>query len=234
MGSRVSTPAPMPLVSIILCTFNRAALITRALRSVVYQSYKKWELIIIDDGSQDGTEDLLLPLAKIDERLIYHRHANRGLAASRNVGLSLASGSYVTFLDSDDEYLPKHIDKRVEYMVRHPHVDMIHGGLRCKGSRSKHFVPDARNPIRKIHVSNCFVAGTMMAKREVLRKIGGFRDLVFADDFDLFQRMGKRFNVKKVSLPTYIYNCDGEDRLCELYEKGGVKEILQFRGGASV
>lgn len=219
-----------PLVSIILCAFNRAALVTRAIRSVVYQSYESWELIIVDDGSRDGTEELLLPLVKIDGRMIYHRHANRGLAASRNVGLALARGAFVTFIDSDDEYLPTHIEKRVAYMANHPQVDLIHGGLRCKGPRSKHFVPDVTRPGKKIQVSDCFVGGTMFAKRSVVQKVGGFRELAFADDFDLFQRLAKKHNVKRVEFPTYIYYCDGEDRLCELYEKGGEEGILRLRG----
>lgn len=218
-----------PLVSIILCTFNRAEVVTRAIRSVVQQSYRKWELIIIDDGSRDGTEEILLPIVTVDDRMIYHRHPNRGLAASRNVGLSLSRGHLVTFLDSDDEYLPLHLESRVAIFQKDPSLDVLHGGFRCDGPRKKQYVSDATRPGKRIHVSNCFVAGTLMAKRTALQRVKGFREVVFADDFDLFQRLQGRFKIRKIRTPTYLYHCAGADRLCDLFEEGGTEAILKYR-----
>ena len=90
--------------SIILPTFNRAHLLERAVKSVISQSFEDWELFIIDDGSIDNTESIARQLCKGGVRVRYHHSENKGAAAARNLGCSLASGSYLTFLDSDDEY----------------------------------------------------------------------------------------------------------------------------------
>jgi glycosyltransferase involved in cell wall biosynthesis len=218
-----------PGVSIILCTFNRARLIKRAISSVFNQTCSSWELIVVDDGSVDETAEIVLALARRDRRLTYIRHPNQGLAASRNVGLSLATGKYVGFLDSDDELKPKHIERRLSYLESHPAVGAVHGGLTCVGPRSKQYVADVTAPGKKIHVSKCFVAGTILARRSALTRVGGFRDVPFGDDFDLVRRLRRKQTVRRVRWPTYVYRTDAPDRLCDLYEEGGAGAILRFR-----
>ena len=120
-----------PLVSIILCTFNRKHLVESAIQSVFKQIHKNWELIIVDDGSSDGSEKILLPISKKDKRIIYTRHKNKGLALSRNVGLNLSSGEYVCFLDSDDEYLSNHISRRVTYVEKN---SLFFNSFDCRNS----------------------------------------------------------------------------------------------------
>ena len=130
-----------PLVSVVLCTYNRRHLVTDAIESLRTQSYTNWELIIIDDGSTDGSEKVLLPFAMNDARISYHRRANRGLAASRNEGIMLAMGEFITFLDSDDRYHSTHLAKRVLAMARYRSVGFLYGGLKCVGPRAKQYVP---------------------------------------------------------------------------------------------
>ncbi len=218
-----------PLVSVILCTYNRARLVGRAIASVRAQTFRNWELIIVDDGSSDNTSQRVQPLVLADHRLLYVKHRNKGLSKCRNEGIALAVGKYAAFLDSDDEYMKTHIAKRVEFMERYPTVDVIDGGVISKGPARKQFVMDLTRPGKKIHVSKCFVGGTLFAKRSVLKKIGGFNNLVYGDDFDLMQRISKKFSVKKVNFRTYVYHCDSPSRLCDLYEKGGETAILEFR-----
>ncbi|MBS4027399.1 MAG: glycosyltransferase family 2 protein [Ignavibacteriales bacterium] len=217
-----------PLISIILCTFNRKHLVERAIHSVFEQTYSNWELLIIDDGSTDGSEKILLPLVKKDKRIIYTRHANKGLALSRNIGLQLSKGKYICFLDSDDEYEPNHIVKRLSFLEENS-LDGIFGGMKIVGPKEKHFVPDAMNPKKKIHISKCHSAGTLFVKRKCLVALKGFRNISFAEDFDLIARLQKKYIVKRVSFPTYIYHVDSDNRLCDLFEEKGEKGILQFR-----
>ena len=94
----------MPLVSIILPTYNRADTIRRAIRSVEAQTYTNWELIVIDDGSTDGTAD---QVAGLDARVRIIRQGNQGTAGARNAGLKASRGEYLAFLDSDDEWFIK-------------------------------------------------------------------------------------------------------------------------------
>lgn len=222
-----------PLVSIVLCTYNRRKLLPRALRSVRKQTFRNWELIVIDDGSTDDSESFLRTFARSETRMRYRRHANMGLASSRNVGLQLARGTYVTFLDSDDEYTPRHLAKRVAYLQSHRDLDGIYGGMKIIGPRHRQYVPDVDRPGRKIHASRCHAAGTLMATRVSLAGVGGFRRIPFSEDYDLIDRLQQRCAVGKVGFRTYLYHVDSNNRLCDLYERGGAGLIQHFRRGAT-
>ncbi len=113
--------------------YNRAHLVARARASVLTQSYHNWELIIIDDGSADNLGQAAMPVVKSDPRIRYVYHANKGLARSRNIGIALASGEYVTFLDSDDEYREYHLSVRIRAMEKKPSPALIYGGIEYVG-----------------------------------------------------------------------------------------------------
>ena len=114
-----------PLVSIILPVFNRMHLIGRAIDSVQDQTVADWELIVVDDGSTDGLERMILPMVMQDRRMRYMKHANRKLAASRNIGIHAALGTYLTFVDADDAYKPDHLKLRLGFMRANPGIDII-------------------------------------------------------------------------------------------------------------
>ena len=206
-----------PCVSVVLCTYNRAALLPRAVRSVLAQTTPAWQLVIVDDGSTDDTANVVETFRRGDDRIVVVRQKNRGLAAARNVGIRVAEGTHVAFLDSDDEYAPDHLAWRMRYLERRPAIDMVYGGLIVRGPREKQYVVDLEHPHRKIHVSRCYVGGTFMVRREVLQKVGGFRPIAFGEDFDLVRRIERRFRVEKVGRRSYIYYCDTADRLCDLH-----------------
>jgi glycosyltransferase involved in cell wall biosynthesis len=101
-----------PTVSVIIPTYNRAHLIGRAIQSVLKQTYQDFEVIVVDDGSIDNTEEVV---KKIQEnRVYYYKHdKNKGGSAARNTGISLAKGEYIAFQDSDDEWLPEKLEKQI-------------------------------------------------------------------------------------------------------------------------
>ena len=102
----------MPTVSVIIPTYNRAHLIGRSIQSVLTQTYEDFELIIVDDGSTDNTEEIVM--AFNDHRISYLKQSsNRGVSAARNIGIKAARGSYIAFQDSDDEWLPQKLEKQV-------------------------------------------------------------------------------------------------------------------------
>jgi glycosyltransferase involved in cell wall biosynthesis len=103
----------MPKVSIILPTFNRADTIMRAVRSVQAQSFQDWELIVVDDGSTDNTAALL---AGIDSRVTLISQENHGVTEAKNTGIQAGSGDYFAFLDSDDEFMPHHLELCVAFL----------------------------------------------------------------------------------------------------------------------
>lgn len=127
-----------PLVSCILTTYNRESLLSRALNSIINQSYKKLQIIIVDDGSTDRTAEVVMSYS--EERIIYVRHVkNLGLAKSRNTGMQYSAGEYVTFLDDDDEWAEKKIEKQLECFETSSCMNL--GMVSCGIRRIKSGVP---------------------------------------------------------------------------------------------
>lgn len=205
-------PERVPFFSVIICTYNRAKLLPRALDSLLNQSEADWEAIIVDDGSDDNTAEILLEYMRRDERFRYMRHRNRGAGLSRNAGLLAACGFFVTFLDSDDEYLPEHLALRREMLHAYQQIDLLHGGAKIIGNA---YVPDKNNISLQIHLSDCVIGGTFVIRRTRALEIGGFGAMRYADDADFYERAELAgFIIGKTDAATYIYHRDTPDSLC--------------------
>jgi glycosyltransferase involved in cell wall biosynthesis len=208
------------LVSIVLTTYNRRKVLERAIDSLLRQKYENWQCIIEDDGSTDGTGSFLKNYLLTEPRLQYHSHPNVGPSQSRNRAYRHCVGEFITFLDSDDEYLPDHLQCRVEYMNHNPNIDFVQGGIVLVGSEEDQYVPDARYPLKQIHVNECVVGGTFFMRRHVLDKSGQWPE-GFAEDFHLLKHVEQFYQTEKVLFPTYIYHRDTADSRCS--------EILSVR-----
>ena len=202
-----------PKVSVILTVYNREKLLNRCINSLLIQSYGDWELIAIDDGSYDRSYDVLLDYGKNYSNIHLIKQQNQKLPLSRNRGIKIAKGKYITFLDSDDEYEQEHLAKRVELMETHPEIDLIHGGFKILGDE---YVRDKDNPTTFIHLSECSV-GTFFGKRSVFIKLGGFKNIEYSEDSDFLDRAKKQFRIEKVSFETYKYNRNLSDSLTKKY-----------------
>lgn len=206
-------------ISIILPVFNRKTKIKRAIKSVLNQSYNFFELIIIDDGSTDGTEKSVFPFLFKNKNIKYIRHCNRGTALSLNTGIELAVGKYITFIDSDDEYEKNHLKHRINYFRKNKKTDLVHSTCKFIGKENDMYVPDARNTKKLIHLNNCIIGATIFGKSNVFRELGGFKK-VYSYDSEFYKRANRKFNVDKLNCPTYIYHRDSHDSvLTELKNK---------------
>ncbi len=118
-----------PLVSVIIAFLNEQRFLEEAINSVLAQDYKHWELLLVDDGSTDGSIGIALKYAaNSNGEIIYcehEGHINKGLSASRNLGIKYAKGSLVAFLDGDDVWLPNKLTNQVSIFRQNPHIDMI-------------------------------------------------------------------------------------------------------------
>ena len=114
-----------PTVSIIIPSYNRAHLIAETLKSVAAQTFTDYEVLVIDDGSKDNTEEILKPLCDTDSRIRYVKQVNGGVSTARNHGLRLARGVFVAFLDSDDLWSPWKLALQVQLMRVLPQVGML-------------------------------------------------------------------------------------------------------------
>jgi len=115
----------MPLVSVTSPTYNRADTILRAIESVQNQTLRDWELLVVDDGSTDDTAGLIAARYAGEPRLKLIRQENHGVSAARNAGLRASSGKYLAFIDSDDEFLPHHLELESAFLESHPEENMV-------------------------------------------------------------------------------------------------------------
>jgi glycosyltransferase involved in cell wall biosynthesis len=216
-----------PFFSVILCTFNRAHLVKRAIESVLKQTFTDWQLIIVDDGSTDHTDEIVRKYVERDPRIVYTYAQNQGPGLARNRGIRLSSGEYITFIDSDDEYHPTHLQSRFEILSSRPEIDLLHGGLDIVGDP---FVADKNDITQKIHLSECFAGGTFFIKRNLIQRLGGFNDRVYGDDTDFAERaVADGANIVKTDLKTYRYYRDQPDSLCNIARSSGEAGILEYR-----
>ena len=205
-------------VSVILSVFNRKQKLIRAIKSILIQTFKNYELIIIDDGSTDAVEKILFPILKKHNNFKYIRHSNRHTVLSLNTGLKIAEGEFITFLDSDDEYSPEHLEKRVNFFKKNKKVDLIHSPALLEGDEKDFYVIDARNKKKLIHLNDCIIGATLFGKREVFFELGGFRK-INSYDSDFFRRAKKKFNIEELNIPTYTYYRDSKDSVLTLIKK---------------
>lgn len=119
-----------PLVSIIVPTYNYARFIGETLECLRAQTYDKWECIIVDDGSTDDTPEQVARFMEMDARFKYVQQENARQAAAKNNGLRSATGEYIQFLDADDLIEPRKFEQQVEYLERHPEIDIVYGSMR--------------------------------------------------------------------------------------------------------
>jgi glycosyltransferase involved in cell wall biosynthesis len=203
-----------PEVSVILSVFNRAQYLHRCINSLLYQSFKNWELVAIDDGSEDNSFEVLKEYQVNNPGIVIISHKNMKLPLSRNKGIVASRGRYITFLDSDDEYINDHLMKRVEFMNNHPEVDMICGGVEIIGNK---YVRDKNNPLEFIHLSYCSIGATFFGRRNVFLMLNGFKNLEYSEDSDFLERAEKSFHIEKVNFNTYKYYRETPDSITNNY-----------------
>ena len=200
--------APTIEVSAIIPTYNRRELVVRAIESVLAQTRRVDEIVVVDDGSTDGTEAVLRE--RYGDRIRYVWQANAGVSAARNHGMSIAHGRYFALLDSDDEWLPKKTARQVEWMQAHPDFGMV----LCDVERvdSQHQLVDVfrrRDTIQEdgwvlrwiIH-NPALAPASALLRREVVVDVGGFDEtLRTAEDIDFHLRIAHRWKIGVVELP---------------------------------
>ncbi|NTU97365.1 MAG: glycosyltransferase family 2 protein [Chlorobiaceae bacterium] len=195
--------SPVPRISVILPAFNRARHIVNAMESVLCQTFHDWELIIVDDGSSDNTFSTIDPYLMKTRGIRYMKHNNRKPALSRNAGIQAAFGRYITFLDSDDHYLPEHLENRIGILEKNPDISLLSGGFLTEVDIR---VKDRHNPEKLVNIRECILAGTLFGRRELFIELGGFRNIDYAEDTDLWERASTRYGVMKIEDPkTYFY-----------------------------
>lgn len=187
-----------PLVSIIIPTYNREEFIADAIQSVINQTYKNFEILVIDDGSKDNTKNIIQSMK--DSRLFYFLQKHNGRSSARNLGISISKGKYITFLDSDDLYLPEKIEKQVTYLEQNLQYSMIYSSAKCideKGACLNYtYTATASGWIyEKIayFLPTTIILPTVMVRKRIFQEIGIFDEKMNRfEDIDMWRRISRQ------------------------------------------
>jgi glycosyltransferase involved in cell wall biosynthesis len=208
-------PTKGPVVSVIIPTYNREQTISRAIESILNQTYQDFEIIIVDDGSTDNTKKLIHSFKDSRIQYIQHEH-NKGPAAARNTGIKSSKGRYVAFQDSDDESLPYRLEKEVEVLNCNSKIEIVYGdmirvfqdGYECAMN-----TPDMRSKHVKAH--HAFISlkaervgiGTCVIRRSCFEEIGYFdTNLHRFEELDFFIRASESYHLHKIDTPVIKYH----------------------------
>ena len=219
--------SPPPMVSVIIPAYNVERFLDEAVESALAQTYRNLEVLIIDDGSTDGTQ-VIGEKWTGDPRVRYIRQENAGPAAARNRGVEEARGEYIAFLDSDDLWLPEKTEKQLDLFRQNETLGLVYCLRRCRilddqgewmedkernrryAEKEKHY---RRGNCFREAVEETFIAlPSAMVPANVLRRVGGFdTDLITAEDRHLYARITHDYPVDYVEEPLVILRRHGNN-----------------------
>lgn len=197
--------ANLSLVSVIIPTFNYGHFIGATLESLLAQTYRNWECIIIDDGSSDNTHDVVETFCSRDTRFKYIYQENKGMSAARNIGIKEAAGSYIQFLDADDLLEKRKFESQVKFLVENPDIDMVYCDARyfpseepdkqyagidgSVKSKIKKISGGSEELLRCLLVDNIIVISCPLLRKSLVESFGFFDEkLRTLEDWDYWLR----------------------------------------------
>jgi glycosyltransferase involved in cell wall biosynthesis len=206
----------IPLVSVVVPTYNRGWVVKDAIESVFAQTFQNFELIVVDDGSTDNTQAIL---SEFQDKILVIRQKNAGVSAARNQGVAAARGSLVAFLDSDDLWTPEKLAIQTDFFLLNPDIQIcqtdeiwIRNGVRIN-PKKYHKKPSGDIYIPSL--SLCLVSpSAVMMDREFFKSMGGFDEsLPACEDYDFWLRIGCRYPVHLISQQLVVKRGGHEDQL---------------------
>ncbi len=211
------------MISVIIPAFNRVHRLKKAIESVFSQSFKDFELIIVDDGSEDGTADLI---SDFSGRLMYIKQQNKGPASARNAGIKASKGDFIAFLDSDDWWDREKLALQIEAMQKNPQYLISHtqetwyrnGEILNQKKRHKKFhgyIFDKCLPLCVVSMS------TAMVQRQLFDAIGLFDEqLSCCEDYDFWLRTSAKHSFYLMDRPLTLKDGGREDQVSSIYAAG--------------
>ena len=196
-----------PKVSVIMPVLNGEKYIGEAIESVLTQKYGPVELIVINDGSTDGTSSLL---ARFQDRIrVVEHERNMGIVRSMNDGVSAATGGFIAFLDSDDVWLPEFLQVQVEYLHSHPDAGMVHSDFMTIDENSEVLeesvakcrnrgVRPSGNIYPQLFMDSMICGDAVLIRRECFEKLGSFDEALRFGDYDMWLRIARHYKVDYV------------------------------------
>jgi glycosyltransferase involved in cell wall biosynthesis len=203
-----------PTVSINLCCYNSEKYLRETLDSIVNQTYKDWELVIINDGSSDSTEGIIKEYLSKGWPIVYHSQSNKGLGYSRNKAIELSRGDYIAIIDHDDLWMPEKLEKQLVLFNNRPEIGLVYSdGFTCSADgqcklNSTYY--GGRYPrgrvLAQLFMGNVVICAAMIMRRSVLDHIGLFNpDYNQVEDYDLLLRISEKYDFDYCDEPLITY-----------------------------
>jgi glycosyltransferase involved in cell wall biosynthesis len=200
-------------VSVVIPAYNASRYISGAIQSVISQTVAISEIIVVDDGSTDGTSLLVKNYEAQGVKYIFQE--NGGPSKARNMGIKKSFGEFIAFLDFDDEWLPDKIEKQVGYMIQNPDVGLTTCGrhnVKQDGSIISTCIPkinhlNSKDLVQELACSNIIGGGSaVVIRRSVINKSGLFNEsLHVSEDCDMWLRIASSFRMACIEMPLYLY-----------------------------
>ncbi len=222
-----------PIVSVIIPTYNQANFIDKAIESVLQQTYQDFEIIVINDGSTDNTEEIIRGFEDKRVKYIKKYKKNRGISIARNIGIKVARGKYIALLDSDDEWLPEKLDKQIKILQDgSPELGVVYSNL-CYIDKKGKNMNKLRNPKKEGYIYKDLLGGnyvgtpsTLLIRKECFNRVGLFDDLLNSqEDWDMWIRIAKYYRFALIKIPLVKYRLHSN----QLSKNLGVKIITANR-----
>lgn len=234
----------IPKVSVIIITYNRASLLKTAMQTVLDQTFEDFELLIIDDGSPDDTENVVK--AFHDPRVRYVKHAqNQGEGGARNTGIQHAEGEYIAFLDDDDEWLPDKLQLQVALLDSQPQqVGFVHSALinfyadtGAELEKRRPVDQVSGNVFDKLLAENFVILSTVLIRKACFDAVGPFDVSIPAGlDYDMWVRIAQTYEFAYIDVPLIKYriHLNNLGRNFSLQIRGNEAFINKYKAYTSV
>lgn len=204
------------MVSVIIVVYNEEKYIAEAIESVLNQTYKDIEIIVADDGSTDKTSEIVKRYDKV--KYIYQN--NKGEGSARNLGVSLAKGKYLAFLDADDIYKKDKIEKQLKILEKNPYVDVVYNDLEVVDENLRYIntlksegIYPKREDLLAMILYRQVIQGPicMMIRKKCVNSIKWNEELIYTVDYDYTIKLAYKYNFKYIEEPLYVYRRHGNN-----------------------
>ncbi len=222
----------MPSISVIIPVYNGEKTIHETIESVLNQTLSDFEVIVINDGSQDSTLEIVSSIQ--DPRLKVISYPNAGLSVTRNRGISLASGDYIAFIDADDLWTPDKLESQFKALQANPQAAVAYSWTNhidesSQFSRTGSHMTVSGNVYAKLLLANFLENGSNpLIRRQALTTVGGFDEtLIAAEDWDMYLRLAAHYHFVAVPSPQVLYRISIDSMSSNVYkqEKESIKVI---------
>jgi glycosyltransferase involved in cell wall biosynthesis len=209
-----------PLVSVVMPVYNAEKYVKESVESILNQTYKNFELIVIDDGSKDKSFEIVAELAAKDKRIkLLKNDRNLGVSATRNKCIDFSDGEYVALMDSDDISLPKRLEKQVAFLSENRELGLLGSSVEVINEAGEIVgvwkYPETHDEISvEMIFSSPFASSSVIIRRDAVTRVKYNEDLIVAEDYDFYSRLSKNTKTHnlKDTLVKYRINSKGLTR----------------------